>query len=954
MKYALLFSLCFIKIYPVFAEVVSNKSVALTNAEDLRFTTENNLETVYLKSGDLFSGAVKISDGEGRKITYFYRDGLRNGVATSNYEDGKLELEITYRKGQKNGEEISFYENGNPEYKKTYKDDVLNGEEIIFYENGQPKQRNNYLNGVLDGEITYFAENGNRTKIEHYKNGQKDGIEHIISDNILREENNYIAGKLTGVTKKYNDKYLIEEINYVDGKKDGVSKQYKEDGSVIEIPYKNNKKSGTAHAYYPDKKIANKVDYFNDEKNGISERYYKNGKKQIVETYKNGRLEGVSRRFSSRGDLQSVSYYVQGTELAKVDIENNSELKEIQAAHRLGQLSKFSARKNLWYPILWLGINSEDLGMLQILEKEMKMYGATIDDVAVYKRESKTKFDDYNRRLFFGLSPLSYAVDLSAPVEILQLFAAQNHIDEPNNRGGTALQEAIRLNNLEMTKFLLAHHANVKNLYDGAIVPQAVREDVNIYLIAELLKFGADVNAKLPDGNTALGMALQQNDEDLAELLLKNKADTQTTFADGNNLLFFAVENNSSVQIIDKLLAGGADVNQKKSDGSVLLLTVLAEKKYDLAEKFMTAGADVNLADSSGDSAVTYVLENPTDEKIIQQIYAQDIDVKNLVGKKQQPLWRLAAEHQRWDLLDVIFAKMGGVNVADTQGNVPLQTILPPDAGQDAQLTELILSHISPKWLNDNSDYLWSVLEYKNFPLWQRLLKIGFNPEVKNNKGDTLALWLIKNKYDLSWLKSLESLKPDLNVFDSASKTPLYYAIKNDDALLMQNLLQNGADINLPQTAYLFDLSGNQTEATQILLLKGGDYFIKSETPQNLLFFAVESFNPTLLDYLVQNGIDVNLRDADGNEAIHHLTEAVQRNSAQSDEEIVRNFTAILDSLLQGGANINVQNGNGDTLLMRLAEIKTPLYSKLAELLKNKGINVELKNQYGKTAADLL
>lgn len=954
MKYALLFSLCFMEIYPAFAEADSAKSIALTNAEDLLFTTENNLETVYLKSGGLFSGAVKVADDEGRKITYFYRNGLRNGVATSNYEDGKLEFEITYRKGQKNGEEIYFYENGNPRYKKTYKDGILNGEEVVFYENGQPKQRNNYLNGQLDGEVTYFAENGNRTKIEHYKNGLKDGVEHIISDNILQEENNYVAGKLTGLTKKYNEKYLTEEVNYVDGKKEGISKQYKEDGSTIEIPYKNNQKSGTAYAYYPDKKIANKANYFNDEKNGLSEKYYKNGKRQTVETYKNDKLEGVSRRFNSQGDLQSVSYYVEGTELAKVNIESDLELKDIQAAHRLGQLSKFSAKKNLWYPILWLGINSEDLEMLRILEKDMKMYGASLDDTAAYKRESKTRFDDYNRHLFFGLTPLSYAVDLSAPVEILQLFAAPNHIDEQNNRGGTALQEAIRLNNLEMAKFLLAHRANVKSLYDGAIIPQAVQENVSLPLIAELLKAGADVNAKLPDGSTALGMALQQNNEDLAELLLENKADTQTTFADGNNLLFFAVEHNSPAKIIDTLLAGGADVNQKKADGSVLLLKVLSEKKYDLAEKFIVAGADVNLTDSSGDSAVTYVLENPTDEKIIQQIYAQNIDVKNLVGSKQQPLWRLAAEHQRWDLLKIIFAKMGGVNVADAQGDVPLQIILSLDIEQNAQLAELVLSQITPEWLNLNPDYLWSAVEHKNFSLWQRLLKIGFNPEAKNNEGDTLALWLIKNKYDLSWLKSLETLKPDLNVLDAASKTPLYYAIKNNDALLMRNLLQNGADINRPQTDYLFDLSGNQAEVTQILLLNGGEYFIKSETPQNLLFFAVKSFNQTLLDYLLQNGIDVNLRDADGNEAVHHLAEAVQRNAAQPEEEILRNFTEILDGLLQGGANINAQNGNGDTVLIRLAEIKTPLYQKLAEVLKNKGLNPDLKNQYGKTAADLL
>ena len=95
-----------------------DNEILLTDAGELSFSDKDNLEIVHDKDGNLFSGAVRKKDDEGRNITYFYRNGLRNGVITSKYEDGKLEFEITYRKGKKDGEEIYFYENGNPKHKK--------------------------------------------------------------------------------------------------------------------------------------------------------------------------------------------------------------------------------------------------------------------------------------------------------------------------------------------------------------------------------------------------------------------------------------------------------------------------------------------------------------------------------------------------------------------------------------------------------------------------------------------------------------------------------------------------------------------------------------------------------------------------------------------------------------------------------------------------------------------
>ena len=936
------------------ADAVQSAVSGQTMEKDLLFSQKNGKEWVTDKNENPFSGSVVKTDDGGRKITFFYRNGLRNGVATSYYEDGKMELEITYRNGLKDGEEISFYENGSPKLKKTYKADKLNGAKISFYENGKPKRQDYYTDGVLNGETTYFDDEGNRIKIEHYKSGIKDGVEHIIDKDMLQEENNYVGGQKNGVTKIYNKEYQTDEINYVDGKKEGVAKHYNADGSWIELPYVNDLKNGEGVAYYPDKKIANKANYLNDKKNGLSEKYYKNGLRKVAETYKNDKLDGIKRQFNQKGDLETVSYFVEGMELAKIEIAQDDELKDIMVAAKKGQLGKYVSKKKLWYPVLWLGINFEDANILQVLEKNMKMYNATLDDTKQYAAASKTKYQDYNRRLFFGLTPLSYAVNLSLPSEILQKFATPEHIDEQNPRGGTALQEAIRLNNLEMVKYLLLKQADVKNSYKGAIVLQAVQDNARLAIIEELLKAGADANIKDANGKTPLVEAVRNNDAALVSLLLKYQADTNITLPDGKNLLFFAVANHDDEAIIDRLLTH-ADVNKKDAEGNILLIEALAQKKYDLVEKLLRNGVNVNLTDASGESAVTYVLSHETDDKIIQQIYSADIDVVNNVGNSGLPLWKLLIENKKWPLLKIVLNKMGGADKAAIDGVEPIQILLSLDENVAPELENLLLSYVSTQWLNENSEFIWKTIELKNLRLWKNLVKIGFNPQIKDKSGDSPALYLLKNHYDLAWLEEFEKLQPELNETDKGGTSPLLFAIEENNAEVVQNLLNYGVKISEEkQKSYLARLTGKQPDMTNLLLKNIKDISFVGPKSSNLMMAAVKNVNIALLEALFAKGADIHERDVDGNEALHYIAVAVQKNKVFSEDELLKNLEQIIFLLKNQGVDINVQNGNGETLLIQLAKQNSALYYPLSEILIKNGANIDIKDQYGKTAASYM
>lgn len=934
-------------VQPLHAE---ENEIQLTNADDLFFSEKDNLETVCDKNGNPFSGAVRKKDDEGRTITYFYRNGLRNGVITSKYEDGKLEFEITYRKGKKDGEEIYFYENGNPKHKKTYKENVLNGEETLFYENGKPQLQNHYVNGKKNGETTYFDENGNRTKIEHFKDDIKDGVEHIISDNSLVEENHYTNGVLNGVTKKYNKEYQTDEIEYADGKKNGIARHFNKDGSTTEVPYVNDQKNGTGVAYYPDKKIANKAEYRNDMKNGMSLKYYKNGKRQLAETYKNDKPEGISRTFTQDGELKSVSYYVDGMELAVINLEQDSELRDIAAANRMGQISKYTSKKAYWYPVLWLGLNSENLDILQNLEKDMKMYGAALDDMAVYQRESKSKYADYNRRLFFGLMPLSYAVDLSAPLEILQKFTAPQQINGQNPRGGTALQEAIRLNNPEMVKFLLLHKADISS--SPKIFLQSVKEGVAPEILEELLKAGADVNAADANGENSAVWAVKHNDLQLLNLLQKYHADFQTLLPDGKNLLFYAVNLRCDESVINALLAAGLDINQPDKNGSFLLLNALKSKDYELTEKLLKLKADVNMTDSSNESAVSFVLENSVPPKIFKKVMAKKVDTSRLFGKQHKPLWRLAAEAEQYELLKRLFDKTGGADKPDAQGVAPIQTIVNVKNIEDSKVAGIILSYISSQWLNEHPQYWQQVLDAKNLQLFQKLVEIGFNPNVKNANGEEPALQLVKSNDSLVWLEALEKLNPNLNISDASGKTLLQYAIDYNNLDMARNLLEHGVSVSLPQHNYLPELKSDKTAITELLLSKGADTSYIAPDGRTLLMIAVQNLNLSLAEHLLQNGADTKARDKNGNIALFYIAEALKENQNLEQNKLLPLVQTMVQKLLQYGIDINTQNGNGETVLIYAAKIKVPYYTELLKILAEQGIDAGVKDQYGKTAAD--
>ena len=183
-------------------------------------------ETKELYSGKVFQNYL----GGKPKIEGFYKDGERDGLWTSWYENGQKSFEGTFKNKKRDGLWTSWYENGRKKSEKTFND----GEEGLYtewYPNGKLYNEKNYKNG---NETFYFYDGGKYSEslyknglfiiTEWYENGPKK-FEIITND---------VNGQDVSDTEWYENGQKSLEVLYDKNGKEISRKEWNKDGSVKE------------------------------------------------------------------------------------------------------------------------------------------------------------------------------------------------------------------------------------------------------------------------------------------------------------------------------------------------------------------------------------------------------------------------------------------------------------------------------------------------------------------------------------------------------------------------------------------------------------------------------------------------------------------------------------------------------------------------------------------------
>ncbi|HWP36431.1 MAG TPA: ankyrin repeat domain-containing protein [Gemmatimonadales bacterium] len=133
---------------------------------------------------------------------------------------------------------------------------------------------------------------------------------------------------------------------------------------------------------------------------------------------------------------------------------------------------------------------------------------------------------------------------------------------------------------------------------NAQVVAEAARRN-DLPAVRALLKQGADVNAALGDGMTALHWAAVQGNAELAEVLLYAGANVRAVTRLGDYTALHLASRGGHAAVVSALLRAGADVKAKTSTGGATSLHFAAGAgAVEAARALLDAGAEVDAAES--------------------------------------------------------------------------------------------------------------------------------------------------------------------------------------------------------------------------------------------------------------------------------------------------------------------------------------------------------------------
>lgn len=139
----------------------------------------------------------------------------------------------------------------------------------------------------------------------------------------------------------------------------------------------------------------------------------------------------------------------------------------------------------------------------------------------------------------------------------------------------------------------------------------------------ELIKSGAQVNARDPYGVTALMFSLIAGSTDIALELIEKGADFNSRDVDGRTALIEALTSENEIRpgVIETLVRRGADVNVRLAGGLTPLM-IAASGDPRVVRMLVEAGAEVKAKDESGAGVWERAKDRPKTLRILEEARA--------------------------------------------------------------------------------------------------------------------------------------------------------------------------------------------------------------------------------------------------------------------------------------------------------------------------------------------
>lgn len=143
--------------------------------------------------------------------------------------------------------------------------------------------------------------------------------------------------------------------------------------------------------------------------------------------------------------------------------------------------------------------------------------------------------------------------------------------------------------------------------FKGTLLMLIAQGKISKNLINLLISYGVDIDLQEDQGKTALMLAIEYGNYDMARILIKGGANVNIQdHAENSALSYIAIFNRK--KLLKSLINNGANVNViNKDKRTPLMLSVISNKKNKgIIRKLVKYGANINFADQFGESPLSY------------------------------------------------------------------------------------------------------------------------------------------------------------------------------------------------------------------------------------------------------------------------------------------------------------------------------------------------------------
>ena len=442
-----------------------------------------------------------------------------------------------------------------------------------------------------------------------------------------------------------------------------------------------------------------------------------------------------------------------------------------------------------------------------------------------------------------------------------------------------ALCIALQHRNTTITKLLLGKGASPSFALDADVrfplhsfILDGYKDALS--LVQMLVEHGADVDLVDDWGDTAIALAVGNENLEVVHLLLQKKAKATLVLSTKHkttSMLITATRIRTtpeqSLKMAQLMLEHGLDVNFRTATGATPLWRAARNGNLGVARLLLEHGASIDVQDADG---ITPLMAAVRKLKPISEPQLQ------ISKPPETPLGSTTQVQKHEDVARLLIFSGANTNLRSMSG----WTALAYAAKRDPlKIFELLLSHGANP--NITNDYRWTALHYAVIDGHKEgvELLLTYNANVyARAKGGWTALHLAARYGHENTTKLLLAYNADVKALNTDGLTSLHLAAIGGHTNIVALLVDAGSDLNAIDytghtAVHRAALEGHE-KTVEALLTLGADPNILTLHGINALSDAACSGKPEVCELLLPTTTDINSQDGHGDtalsNAVHH------------------------------------------------------------------------------------